>query len=104
MGYFSQLGKLHDGREVAVKRLYGHNYRRVEVFLNEVEILTRLHHKNLVSLYGCTSHHCRELLVYEYIPNGTVADHIHGDRATTCSLTWPTCMSIAIDRSVAQIL
>ena len=102
MGYFSQLGKLHDGREVAVKRLYGHNYRRVEVFLNEVEILTRLHHKNLVSLYGCTSRHCRELLlVYEYIPNGTVADHIHGDRATTCSLTWPTRMSIAIETASA---
>ncbi|KAK7841048.1 leaf rust 10 disease-resistance locus receptor-like protein kinase-like 1.1 [Quercus suber] len=84
-------GKLHDGREVAVKRLYEHNYRRVEQFMNEVKILTRLHHKNLVSLYGCTSHHSRELLlVYEYIPNGTVADHIHGHRATPSSLTWPT--------------
>nr|POE84435.1 leaf rust 10 disease-resistance locus receptor-like protein kinase-like 1.1 [Quercus suber] len=76
-------GKLHDGREVAVKRLYEHNYRRLEQFLNEVKILTRLHHKNLVSLYGCTSRHSRELLlVYEFVPNGTVADHIHGDRAT----------------------
>ncbi|XP_059441508.1 LEAF RUST 10 DISEASE-RESISTANCE LOCUS RECEPTOR-LIKE PROTEIN KINASE-like 1.1 [Corylus avellana] len=91
-------GKLRDGREVAVKRLYEHNYRRVAQFMNEVEILTRLRHKNLVSLYGCTSHRSRQLLlVYEYIPNGTVADHIHGERATPGSLTWPTRMNIAIE-------
>uniref|UniRef100_A0A7N2KLK4 Protein kinase domain-containing protein n=2 Tax=Quercus lobata TaxID=97700 RepID=A0A7N2KLK4_QUELO len=95
-------GKLHDGREVAVKRLYGHNHRRVEQFINEVEILTRLRHKNLVSLYGCTSRSCHELLlVYEYIPNGTVADHIQGHQATPGSLTWPTRMSIAIETASA---
>ncbi|KAM4084463.1 hypothetical protein ACB094_08G134300 [Castanea mollissima] len=95
-------GKLHDGREVAVKRLYGHNHRRVEQFINEVEILTRLRHKNLVSLYGCTSRSCHELLlVYEYIPNGTVSDHIHGHLATPGSLTWPTRMSIAIETACA---
>ncbi|KAH7839832.1 hypothetical protein Vadar_009337 [Vaccinium darrowii] len=71
-------GKLQDGREVAVKRLYQHNYKRVAQFLNEIEILTHLRHPNLVTLYGCTSRHSRELLlVYEYIPNGTVADHLH---------------------------
>ncbi|XP_059430428.1 LEAF RUST 10 DISEASE-RESISTANCE LOCUS RECEPTOR-LIKE PROTEIN KINASE-like 1.1 [Corylus avellana] len=95
-------GKLRDGREVAVKRLYEHNYRQVTQFMNEVEILTRLRHKNLVSLYGCTSHRSRQLLlVYEYIPNGTVADHIHGERATPGSLTWPTRMSIAIETATA---
>ncbi|KAK9276859.1 hypothetical protein L1049_006396 [Liquidambar formosana] len=95
-------GKLQDGREVAVKRLYEHNYKRVERFMNEVEILTRLRHKNLVSLYGCTSRHSRELLlVYEFIPNGTVADHLHGDRAKPCSLTWPVRMSIAIETADA---
>lgn len=93
---------LKDGREVAVKRLYEHNYRRVEQFMNEIEILTRLRHKNLVSLYGCTSRRCRELLlVYEYIPNGTVADHLHGDRAKTSPLTWPIRMSIAIETASA---
>ncbi|XP_057996076.1 LEAF RUST 10 DISEASE-RESISTANCE LOCUS RECEPTOR-LIKE PROTEIN KINASE-like 1.1 isoform X2 [Hevea brasiliensis] len=95
-------GKLQDGREVAVKRLYDHNYKRVKQFLNEIEILRRLHHRNLVSLYGCTSLCSRELLlIYEYVPNGTVADHLHGDRAKSGSLTWPIRMRIAIETASA---
>ncbi|GAB2297014.1 hypothetical protein Dimus_031118 [Dionaea muscipula] len=95
-------GNLKDGREVAVKRLYEKNFRRVEQFMNEVEILTRLRHRNLVTLYGCTSRHSRELLlVYEYIPNGTAADHLHGDRAKPGSLSWPVRMSIAIETASA---
>uniref|UniRef100_A0A7N0ZTN0 non-specific serine/threonine protein kinase n=1 Tax=Kalanchoe fedtschenkoi TaxID=63787 RepID=A0A7N0ZTN0_KALFE len=95
-------GVLKDGREVAVKRLYEHNYRRVEQFMNEVEILTKMRHKNLVSLYGCTSRRSRELLlVYEYVPNGTVADHLHGDRAQHSPLTWSVRMSIAMETASA---
>ncbi|XP_060669330.1 LEAF RUST 10 DISEASE-RESISTANCE LOCUS RECEPTOR-LIKE PROTEIN KINASE-like 1.1 isoform X3 [Ziziphus jujuba] len=95
-------GKLKDGREVAVKRLYEHNYKRVEQFMNEIEILTRLRHRNLVSLYGCTSRHSRELLlVYEYIPNGTVADHLHGEQAKPGLLPWSIRMSIAIETATA---
>ncbi|XP_055809652.1 LEAF RUST 10 DISEASE-RESISTANCE LOCUS RECEPTOR-LIKE PROTEIN KINASE-like 1.2 [Solanum dulcamara] len=91
-------GKLRDGREVAVKRLYEHNCKRMEQFKNEIEILTRLRHRNLVSLYGCTSKHSRELLlVYEYIPNGTVADHLNGDRAKDGFLPWPIRMNIAVE-------
>ncbi|KAI4347203.1 hypothetical protein L6164_008037 [Bauhinia variegata] len=57
------FGKLRDGRYVAVKRLYEKNYRRLEQFKTEVEILARFRHQNLVSLYGCTSRHSRELLL-----------------------------------------
>ncbi|KAL3731427.1 hypothetical protein ACJRO7_028324 [Eucalyptus globulus] len=95
-------GKLRDGREVAVKRLFEHNYQRMKQFITEVEILTRLRHKNLVSLYGCTSRHSRELLlVYEYIPNGTVADHLQGERAKQDPLPWRTRISIAIETATA---
>ncbi|KAK7238689.1 hypothetical protein RIF29_43920 [Crotalaria pallida] len=95
-------GKLRDGREVAVKRLYENNYRRVEQFTNEIEILTRKRHANLVTLYGCTSRHSRELLlVYEYIPNGTVACHLHGDLARNGTLSWPIRMKIAIETASA---
>ncbi|KAJ8773040.1 hypothetical protein K2173_028217 [Erythroxylum novogranatense] len=95
-------GKLRDGRTVAVKRLYENNYKRVEQFMNEVEILTRLRHRHLVSLYGCTSRHSRELLlVYEYIPNGTVADHLHGDRVKPGALPWSIRMNIAVETASA---
>lgn len=87
---------------VAVKRLCKNTFKHVKQFANEVEILTHLRHQNLVTLYGCTSRHSRELLlVYEYIPNGTVADHVHGDRAEPASLTWPIRMSIAIETATA---
>ncbi|XP_022137107.1 LEAF RUST 10 DISEASE-RESISTANCE LOCUS RECEPTOR-LIKE PROTEIN KINASE-like 1.2 [Momordica charantia] len=95
-------GKLRDGRQVAVKRLFENNYRKVEHFMNEVETLTRLRHQNLVTLYGCTSRRCRELLlVYEFIPNGTVADHLHGNRAKPGVLSWHTRLKIAIETASA---
>ncbi|XP_017699696.2 LEAF RUST 10 DISEASE-RESISTANCE LOCUS RECEPTOR-LIKE PROTEIN KINASE-like 1.2 isoform X4 [Phoenix dactylifera] len=95
-------GKLRDGRVVAVKRLYENNFKRVEQFMNEIAILSGLRHQNLVSLYGCTSRRSRELLlVYEFVPNGTVADHLHGPRASERSLTWPMRLSIAIETADA---
>ncbi|XP_022025360.2 LEAF RUST 10 DISEASE-RESISTANCE LOCUS RECEPTOR-LIKE PROTEIN KINASE-like 1.2 isoform X1 [Helianthus annuus] len=97
-------GKLKDGRVVAVKRLYENNYKRVEQFMNEVGILAHLRHRNLVSLYGCTTHHSRELLlVYEYISNGTVADHLHGEKSSPGSLKWTTRMSIAVETASALV-
>ncbi|KAF7020490.1 hypothetical protein CFC21_033582 [Triticum aestivum] len=95
-------GKLKDGRVVAVKRLYKNNYRRVEQFLNEVDILSRLLHQNLVILYGCTSRMSRDLLlVYEFIANGTVADHLHGSHSAERGLTWPLRLNIAIETAEA---
>ncbi|KAJ4818185.1 Protein kinase family protein [Rhynchospora pubera] len=95
-------GKLRDGRIVSVKRLYQNNNRRAEQFMNEVDILSRLRHPNLVSLYGCTTSTSRELLlVLEYVSNGTVADHLHGPRSYENALTWPVRLSIAIETANA---
>ncbi|KAF5934528.1 hypothetical protein HYC85_030699 [Camellia sinensis] len=91
-------GKLRDRRVVVVKRLYEHNFKRVEQLMNQIEILARLCYPNLVSLYGCTSRHCHEfLLVYEYISNGPVADHLHGNHAKLDPLSWTTRMSTAFE-------
>ncbi|CAK8574025.1 unnamed protein product [Lathyrus sativus] len=92
-------GKLKDGREVAVKRLYQHNFKRVEQFMNEIKILTRLRHRNLVTLYGCTSHQSHELLlVYEYVSNGTVASHL---RRESGFLPWHIRMKVALETATA---
>jgi len=70
--------------------------------MNEVNILTTLRHKNLVSLYGCTSRHSRELLlVYEYISNGTIACHLHGELAKPDLLPWSIRIKIAIETANA---
>uniref|UniRef100_A0A803M4A9 Protein kinase domain-containing protein n=1 Tax=Chenopodium quinoa TaxID=63459 RepID=A0A803M4A9_CHEQI len=95
-------GKLNDGRLVAVKRLYENSCRHMGQFMNEIQILARLRHKNLVALYGCTSRRSRELLlVYEYISNGTVADHLHGKLAQSNVLRWSTRLSIAVETAEA---
>uniref|UniRef100_A0A1J3EZM8 non-specific serine/threonine protein kinase n=1 Tax=Noccaea caerulescens TaxID=107243 RepID=A0A1J3EZM8_NOCCA len=95
-------GVLKDGRAVAVKRLYERSLKRVEQFKNEIEILKSLKHPNLVILYGCTSRHSRELLlVYEYISNGTLAEHLHGDRAESRPLCWTVRLDVAIETASA---
>eukprot|EP00253_Pinus_taeda_P025338 PITA_25338 len=96
------LGKLYDGRPVAIKRLYQDNSRSVEQFINEVKIFSTLNHPHVVRLYGCTPPDSPELLlVYEYIPNGTLAEHLHGDRKSPKGLPWNTRLKIVIQTAEA---
>nr|CAB3472303.1 unnamed protein product [Digitaria exilis] len=88
-------------------RLYKNSYKSVEQFQNEVEILSRLRHPNLVTLYGCTSPRSSRdlLLVYEFVPNGTLADHLHGARAGGSPppplLPWRARLGIAVETASA---
>ncbi|KAL6961046.1 Proline-rich receptor-like protein kinase perk8 [Sarracenia purpurea var. burkii] len=71
-------GFLVDGREVAVKQLKIGGGQGEREFRAEVEIISRVHHRYLVSLVGyCISEHQR-LLVYDYVPNNTLHYHLHG--------------------------
>lgn len=71
-------GILDDGTKVAVKVLTRDDQHGGKEFVAEVEMLSRLHHRNLVKLIGiCTEEHNR-CLVYELIPNGSVDSHLHG--------------------------
>ncbi|XP_074311093.1 LEAF RUST 10 DISEASE-RESISTANCE LOCUS RECEPTOR-LIKE PROTEIN KINASE-like 1.3 [Silene latifolia] len=91
-------GKLSDGQEVAVKRFYQHNDKRMEQYMNEVSVLAHLRHKNVLVLYGCTPRTSKEiLLVYEYISNGTLGDHLHGKVSQTSRLPWPLRAKIAVE-------
>ncbi|KAL4204994.1 hypothetical protein AMTRI_Chr01g112470 [Amborella trichopoda] len=71
-------GHLPDGREVAVKQLKAGGGQGEREFRAEVEIISRVHHRHLVSLVGyCIAEHHR-LLVYEFVPNNTLEYHLHG--------------------------
>ncbi|WMV57142.1 hypothetical protein MTR67_050527 [Solanum verrucosum] len=85
-------GKLDDGTVVAVKCAKLGNTKGIEQVLNEVRILCQVNHKNLVRILGCCVELEQPLLVYEYVPNGTVSDHLYLQRKL---LTWDCRLSIA---------
>jgi hypothetical protein len=66
------------GREVAIKKLRAGSGQGDREFRAEVEIISRVHHKNLVSLVGYCIYGEQRLLVYEYVPNKTLEFHLHG--------------------------
>ncbi|XP_009341037.2 receptor-like serine/threonine-protein kinase ALE2 [Pyrus x bretschneideri] len=89
-------GILDDGREVAVKVLKRDDRHGSREFLAEVEMLGRLHHRNLVKLIGiCIEGHAR-CLVYELVPNGSVESHLHGIDKETDPLDWDARIKIAL--------
>ncbi|KAJ8622948.1 hypothetical protein MRB53_031477 [Persea americana] len=86
-------GCLPDGREVAVKQLKVGGGQGEREFRAEVEIISRVHHRHLVSLVGyCISDHHR-LLVYEYVPNNTLYYHLHGQGRPV--MDWATRVKVA---------
>ncbi|KAI4355510.1 hypothetical protein L6164_004274 [Bauhinia variegata] len=89
-------GVLYDGRDVAVKILKREGQHGGREFLAEVEMLSRLHHRNLVKLIGICIENQTRCLVYELIPNGSVESHLHGADKETDPLDWNARMKIAL--------
>nr|PNR58102.1 hypothetical protein PHYPA_005097 [Physcomitrium patens] len=89
-------GKLADGQEVAIKVSNGISKQGQSEFFTEVDLLSRIHHKNLVSLIGYCQEKDNQTLIYEYFPNGSLRDHLYGPSATT-PLSWNTRVHIALD-------
>ncbi|KAI5668133.1 hypothetical protein M9H77_17986 [Catharanthus roseus] len=104
-------GTLEDGRELAIKRaeisvsssynIYAGGTKRNQedkdcAFLNELEFLSRLNHRNLVRLLGYCEESNERVLVYEYMDNGTLHDHLHKLQDSPL-MSWAARIKVALD-------
>lgn len=100
-------GMLPDGSRVAVKKVIESDFQRDDEFCNEVEIISNLRHRNLVLLRGCCMTEedqpwgeKQRYLVYDYMPNGSLDDHIfpeNGSSVLRKPLTWAQRRGIILD-------
>ncbi|KAK4777625.1 hypothetical protein SAY87_017812 [Trapa incisa] len=103
-------GTLQDGTDVAVKKIIESDFQGDAEFCNEVEIISNLKHRNLVPLRGCCvinghegATYGQRYLVYDYMPNGNLDDHLFlppnngQSKGGRKALAWPQRKSIILD-------
>ena len=93
-------GTLPDNRTVAVKKSKMVDASQIEPFINEVDILSQINHRNVVKLLGCCLEDQVPLLVYEFVSNGTLYSHIH-ETSHTQSMSLQNRLRIAIETAEA---
>ncbi|KAG6675280.1 hypothetical protein I3842_15G093900 [Carya illinoinensis] len=71
-------GLLSNGQVVAIKRAQQGSMQSLLEFKTEIELLSRVHHKNLVGLVGFCFEQGKQILIYEFMPNGTIRDSLSG--------------------------
>ncbi|KAL9685632.1 hypothetical protein QQ045_023083 [Rhodiola kirilowii] len=93
-------GVLQDGTKIAVKRMEGNTSgnKGLNEFKAEIGVLTKVRHRHLVALLGFCITETERLLVYEYMPQGTLAQRLYEYKELGYSpLTWKQRLSIALD-------
>ncbi|KAJ8500431.1 hypothetical protein OPV22_010983 [Ensete ventricosum] len=87
-------GMLPEGQVVAVKRARQGSMQGGREFKTEIELLSRVHHKNLVALVGFCFDEGEQMLVYEFVPNGTLREGLSGKSGIL--LDWRRRLQIAL--------
>ncbi|CAI0471559.1 unnamed protein product [Linum tenue] len=90
-------GKTKDDKEIAVKVLTSNSYQGKREFVNEVTLLSRIHHRNLVQFLGCCQEEGKSMLVYEYMHSGTLKEHLYGPLIQGRNTNWIQRLEIAED-------
>ncbi|CAL0327041.1 unnamed protein product [Lupinus luteus] len=92
-------GKLYNDEWVAIKRIKHRDTDSIEQVMNEIKLLSSVSHTNLVRLLGCSIEYGEQILVYEFMPNGTLSQHLQRERGN--GLTWPVRLAIAAETAQA---
>ncbi|KDP41930.1 hypothetical protein JCGZ_26948 [Jatropha curcas] len=87
-------GMLVDGTIIAVKKSKLLDEKELQEFVNEIVILSQINHRNVVKLLGCCLETEVPLLVYEFIPNGSLYNYLH-DKNEDVPFTWEMRLKIA---------
>ncbi|XP_010533386.1 PREDICTED: wall-associated receptor kinase 5-like [Tarenaya hassleriana] len=93
-------GILSNNRIVAIKKAKIMDTGQVEEFINELVVLSQINHRNVVKLLGCCLETEVPLLVYEFVINGTLFDHIHVQH-NSLVLPWETRLKVATESANA---
>ncbi|PHT38331.1 putative LRR receptor-like serine/threonine-protein kinase [Capsicum baccatum] len=91
------LGKLPDSRQVAVKVRFDKTQLGADSFMNEVSLLSCISHPSLVVLEGFCHESKQQILVYEYLPGGSLTDNLYGAMRKKLTLSWVCRLKIAVD-------
>ncbi|CAN6682614.1 unnamed protein product [Malus baccata var. baccata] len=91
-------GKLHD-EWVAIKRIKHRGHEIMDQVMNEIKLISSVRHPNLVQLLGCSIEHGEQILVYEFMENGTLCQHLQRERGE--GLSWLSRLNIAAETAQA---